>query len=59
MDLGFFGHPGRLAERGDQLGGTRDELSGVSDAVSTLVVVPSFRHSLTLHRSDPQVPAVG
>ncbi|MBV9005208.1 MAG: hypothetical protein JOZ98_03315 [Solirubrobacterales bacterium] len=44
MDLGLLGHPAGLAERRDQLGCARDELSGVTDAVPTLVVLPAFQH---------------
>jgi DNA-binding NarL/FixJ family response regulator len=38
------------AERRHQIAGARDELSGISDAAPAVVVVPAFRHSLTLQR---------
>ena len=49
MDLRLFGHPLGLIRRCHQLARTRDELSGIADAVTTLIVVPPPRHILTLH----------
>jgi hypothetical protein len=43
VDLGLLGHPRGFAERHHQLGGARDELTGVTDAVSAVVTVPTWR----------------
>jgi hypothetical protein len=50
MNLRLFGHLVGLSKRRHQPAHTRDELSGITDAVTTLIIVPPLRHTLTLQR---------
>src|SRR2546429_7953619 len=50
MDLGLLGHPRGFAERRHQVARARYELTGVTDAVTTVVAVPTCGHRPTLHQ---------
>jgi hypothetical protein len=52
MELRLLGHPGRLAERLDQFSCSGDELTGVTNAVASIVVIPAFPHALKLQQTQ-------